>query len=615
MSQTSTAMSQASTSAIDKHPHEIKLDSIKGTKIHSVKLYSNRAEITRVFTVDIKKGHNQLVISQLPKVVDKSSLRAEGPSGTTIYGPIVSIMNLPSPPSKPATSDSTSKLIDDKKRIERALERAKKSLPPIETYLGFLKIEPLDATALREAVKSYETAAKELDDVTANLEKELAEINTRISDEKENMPTVDANLNLKASIGLFAESDCKDEKISLIYAVTSATWNAEYDIHVDTTSIRGPVVTLTYKANITQKTGENWDQVLLMLETASPLCLEVPTLTPWKFATHRERPKTVQNSSAKSSTSTSISIPGKTSSHRIQWKKHRAPLESSNEKTEECRQGVSSKGNLGVNFEVSGLISIESGGTIIHNQTITKERLDVEISRVCVPKKDTKVYKNAKIKNTSKYTFLSGQASVYVDGNFISKSDVPLVGPGEKFDCPLGVDNSLRVTYYPRTTTVTKTHFYFRPNTTYYTFNQRIKVCNGSNLNPDPTPIIIIDQIHVADREDPDAMIRLRTPKVITVELLKPPLKTYEEILCASEEPCGKGTLSVPEALGKMKVQVEKGVLARWHGADKAEVQAEAFDLGKDGKLNWECTVEKEVTLDLTWKMSVPMKSDIMGFV
>ena len=42
------------------------------------------------------------------------------------------------------------------------------------------------------------------------------------------------------------------------------------------------------------------------------------------------------------------------------------------------------------------------------------------------------------IKNASDYTLLAGQASVYVDGSFISRSDVPAVSPQESFDCPLG---------------------------------------------------------------------------------------------------------------------------------------------------------------------------------
>jgi len=56
--------------------HVIELDSIDKSTISSVSLYSNKAEITRAFTLgSIKKGHTQLIISRLPKVIDKNSLR------------------------------------------------------------------------------------------------------------------------------------------------------------------------------------------------------------------------------------------------------------------------------------------------------------------------------------------------------------------------------------------------------------------------------------------------------------------------------------------------------------------------------------------------------------
>ena len=119
---------------------------------------------------------------------------------------------------------------------------------------------------------------------------------------------------------------------------------------------------------------------------------------------------------------------------------------------------VSSKGNITATFSVPGLITIPSDGAS-HNVTITELQLDAEMSWISVPKKSPKAHLTvrslhfyfpysgsysmdmlvqAKVKNESEYTFLSGIASVYVDGSFISRSDVPAVSPQESFDCPLG---------------------------------------------------------------------------------------------------------------------------------------------------------------------------------
>ena len=66
--------------------------------------------------------------------------------------------------------------------------------------------------------------------------------------------------------------------------------------------------------------------------------------------------------------------------------------------TQERRLGVPPKSNYGASFEPGGLINIPSGPSSIihnvHNVVITEIRLDdhATISRVCVPKKDTKTY-------------------------------------------------------------------------------------------------------------------------------------------------------------------------------------------------------------------------------
>ena len=57
---------------------------------------------------------------------------------------------------------------------------------------------------------------------------------------------------------------------------------------------------------------------------------------------------------------------------------------------------VSSTSNVSATFQVPGLISIPSDGTI-HNVTIAKLDLDAKMSWVCVPKKGAKTYLNVSL--------------------------------------------------------------------------------------------------------------------------------------------------------------------------------------------------------------------------
>lgn len=115
---------------------------------------------------------------------------------------------------------ASDELKDKKRKAERACDRAKKSLPTLETYLGLLKIKPIDTQTLLDAVKSYETAAAEQEDDVMRLEKELAKINDEISGGKATRQ-VNSDLNLKAVIGISNSTSVDQEiEIKLIYGVS-----------------------------------------------------------------------------------------------------------------------------------------------------------------------------------------------------------------------------------------------------------------------------------------------------------------------------------------------------------------------------------------------------------
>ncbi|KAF8187704.1 hypothetical protein BJ912DRAFT_926564 [Pholiota molesta] len=501
-------------------------------------------------------------------------------------------------------------LLARQKRVEKALARTLKSISSLETYLSSVSSEHLEVSKLKEVVQSYDSTAQELDEKVIKLEEEIEVIKEAILEEKNKLagPSENEKLNLQAMIGVFAESE-GEIKIALVYAVHNATWKPVYDIRVDMQSKEKPV-TLIYKASITQSTGEAWDDVPLTLETASPTFgVGVPVLVPWTLSIASN----YYGMAKKSKSYNFGGAPGGAGGAPMMSSILGAPpppsmaryLEGASESEIGSMQHrglqVSSKGAVSAAFGVPGLISIPSDG-VGHIVTIVKLSLDAEMSWVCVPKKDTRVHLKAKIKNASEYTLLSGGASVYVDGSFISKSEVPLVSPEESFTCPLGLDPSVRVTYHPCSKKTLQSGLYSK--TSIHSFTQRITVHNtksGSDKSISNLKIKVIDQAPVSE------------DSTIAVKLLQPAL------LLPDAEGSGSGTFKAassgePKALPPLKVS--PGIVAAWTGADDETGQDSDFDaLGKDGKFSWVCTVppQSKVGLLLQYEVSAPLRTKIAG--
>ena len=143
------------------------------------------------------------------------SCRVEGRGAATIHDVTLSTIT---PPPIPTSSPSLVELLSKEKRVEKALGRTLKSLLSLETYLSSLKAEHLQVTKLQEVVEQYDSTAGNLDEKVTELEKELKETQEAIKEERKRLagPTGNEKLNLKATIGVFADSE-GEIKIALIY--------------------------------------------------------------------------------------------------------------------------------------------------------------------------------------------------------------------------------------------------------------------------------------------------------------------------------------------------------------------------------------------------------------
>ncbi|KAL1681783.1 hypothetical protein EV122DRAFT_204764 [Schizophyllum commune] len=577
-------------------PTSIELNSGKDSQTTRVSLYPGRAEVTRVFTVALHTGQNNVVLNGLPAAMDRQSLRVEGRGNATIQD--VTVADMPAPPKAETTSTKLDELRRTKATTKQDLARVKKAISFAELYLGTLSVQHTDVDKLAHTIGEYEKLSAGYDSKLLDLEAKIEQLDAEIAEEEEKLegPAFRAQRALsqgvRVIVSMSAAEDTEAAQIVLVYGVRGASWKAKYDIRVVSQNKTTPV-TLVYKAEIEQHTGEDWTNVPLVLETIAPAFgVAIPELDTWdvqllpivKPASESTSSLFAQRGPARGalfgSSSTLPTMAPPAPRARALMVAAAAPA------MEHSDVQVTSHSVINTTFEVPGLISVPSDKQT-HNVIIANLKLDAQLQWITVPKKDTRVFLKANIRNDSEYPLLPGESSVYLDGSFTSRPRLPAVNPQERFDCPLGVDPSIRVTYKPQHKKASKSAFYTFNKTSTTEYIQEIDVFNAKNM---VVSLKVVDQIPVAQDSK------------INVKLVKPALSTAPADASQTEKP------KAPKPL-----RISESVSAQWDGADDPKHEAET--LGKNGKVNWLCDVQPQghAHLTLQWEVSYPAEERILG--
>ena len=98
-------------------------------------------------------------------------------------------------------------------------------------------------------------------------------------------------------------------------------------------------------------------------------------------------------------------------------------------------------------FMASRPTSIPSDNTE-HKVSLAILKMTPEFQHISQPEINSNAYLQAKVIHPSEFPLLAGYCSVFLDGNFLSKTNLPNVSPQEQFFLSLGVDSQVKVIYF-----------------------------------------------------------------------------------------------------------------------------------------------------------------------
>tara|TARA_R110000796_G_scaffold88850_4_gene191904 strand:- start:62023 stop:64056 length:2034 start_codon:yes stop_codon:yes gene_type:complete len=243
------------------------------SKIKLVTVYLNSAEVSRLATFDIQQGTSELIFTGLSSKIDESSIQVSGLQGTSILAISFDINYL----DKSISDEETKKLTDKIEAIELQATLLKNLILGLEEEekvintnrlvsadnqsLDIEKIKQISTyyreriTAIKNEIYHANLKINVLNADIQDIQKQSIEINNTVSEPK-------GEIKIKFDAPISAHLN-----LELKYNVQDAGWIPNYDIK--SKKINDPLK-LIYKAHVYQKTGVNWDNVLITLSTGNP---------------------------------------------------------------------------------------------------------------------------------------------------------------------------------------------------------------------------------------------------------------------------------------------------------------------------------------------------------
>lgn len=254
------------------------------TGIHSVKVFPDRAEVTRKFHGNLEPGIYTLVFSHLPIKLDDQSIRVVGDG---IAKAKILDIKTGTQSSSEAFAEQTRQLEAEKNKNNkeiRSLNDKKAALEKKEFYLESLMEKFTNSKTESEKNKVPVPAMNEFTKMLNFLEDRYNEIFAKKRELEEKIDALkNGNSVIDSKLETNKKGSTKPEKnvtvaldvqeggtlnVSMSYMVADVSWAPVYDLQVTSKSDKA---TFNSSAIITQQTGEDWENVLLTLSTIKPL--------------------------------------------------------------------------------------------------------------------------------------------------------------------------------------------------------------------------------------------------------------------------------------------------------------------------------------------------------
>lgn len=499
-------------------------EKIVKSSIDQVTVFLQGAQVTRESKVYLDKGVTKVIMEGITRGFNPNSIQVKG-KGDFVIMDVSSKLHYPQPEPAPNPTELPDKIVKEIQQLKDSLNDMYWKLSGITNDIqvfeneknllltsGVIKgqTENDSIAALKDAMTYLRDKMLEINGLLLKAQQTKSELTNSQTRMNNRLVTLqNYNQNVKNSyvptstapvqqIIVTVSSDVATSGyLDVSYMVGNAGWSPAYDLRAD--DIASPVK-LTYKANVYQSTGVDWDNVDIKLSTINPNRSNVkPTLAPWyvsyyqpvvyqtysgnAYANAPSVAKDADYEMVESNEETSIAFDD---NYYKSQKKEAEHMSNYTQMSEKMAM---------VEFELKLKQSIPSDGQT-HMMAVKSEEIESTFEHFIVPKMDNDAFLVAHLTDWEELNLLPAVANIYYDGTYVGQTRINPSIMSDTMDLALGRDRGIYVTR-KKVSDTEKVKALSSEKSKTITYEIAVKNYKSSDIN-----LTIEDQIPVSNLED-----------------------------------------------------------------------------------------------------------------
>ncbi len=422
------------------------------SRIARVTVYPDAALITRAARVEVDAGVQQVYFDDIVPEIDENSLTVsgEGSAEVKLHGVFLRRDYMTEAADERIRAlnkqiEAVAEQIAQENSKAQTVQHQKDFLRSLQMYSG--QQLPKDLATKMPTVSELGDLLNFIADQHSRLDQQMDGINLKLRELHQQKEALENELGqlrhsetkMKRSIVVKVEGIKKGAlDLHVSYLARGVTWSPLYDARAGVSDNK---VELTSYGVIKQTTGEDWTNVVLALSTAKPsISGQLPRVAPWILKPHQPRPVVAAQRQMAMAPAEMAGVQYEPYYLSTDYEVDKAVPQKA---AEMAFSDVSFKG-VSVSYQIPGSVTVKSDGTE-HKLPVTSQALEAAFAYSAFPLASPYAYLGTRVRNAKDLQLLAGEVNIFLDGDYVGRSRVSNIGPGEEFDLSLGIDENVKV--------------------------------------------------------------------------------------------------------------------------------------------------------------------------